>query len=238
MRTGLQSDREYGMKALDVMVRDVVTIRPDATVKDAVDLLVKYDISAIPVVGDDGAVVGIISEADLIRRKDISTEKQRPWWLEAITPATTLAAEFAKSHGQRVHEVMSTQVVSAAAETPLSEIATLLERHRIKRVPIIEDGKLIGIVSRANLIQALASSSSATGALGVSSRDREIRLALLTRLGEQRWTDFGSRNVTVTGGVVHLWGLVGSKQERKALVALAEEIPGVKGVADEMISAY
>jgi CBS domain-containing protein len=226
------------MKAMDVMVRDVVTIKSDATVKDAIELLMKHDISALPVVDDDGAVVGILSEADLIRREAISTGKHRPWWLEAITPATTLAGEFAKSHGQRVDEVMSTQVVSATPEAPLSEIATLLERHRIKRVPIIQDGKLIGIVSRANLIQALASSTARTEGGGVPEHDRRIRLAVLDRLGEQKWTDFGSRNVTVKGGVVHLWGLVGSEQERKALVALAEEVAGVKNVSDEMFSAY
>jgi len=226
------------MKAADVMVRNVVTVKPYATVKDAIELLVKYDISALPVVGDDGALVGILSEADLIRREDLSTAKHRPWWLEAITPATTLAEEFAKSHGKRVEEVMSTQIVSASAETPLSEIATLLERYRIKRVPIVQDGKLIGIVSRANLIQALASSAPTTEAGGISDQDRGIRLELLARLGEQKWTDFGSRNVTVNGGVVHLWGLVGSPQERKALVSLAEEIPGVKRVSDEMILVY
>lgn len=226
------------MKAMDVMVRDVVTIRPNATVKEAIDLLVQHDISAIPVVDHAGAVVGIISEADLVRRADIGTEKHRPWWLEAITPATTLAADFAKAHGQRVDEVMSTQIVAAEPETPLSEVATLLERHRIKRVPVIQNGKLVGIVSRANLIQAMASSSPGAGGGSVSSQDRSIRVALLARLGEQKWTDFGSRNVTVTGGVVHLWGLVGSEQERKALVALAEEVAGVKRVSDEMISAY
>jgi len=236
--TGLQAGRGYGMRAMDVMVRDVVTIRPDATVKDAIDLLVKHDISALPVVDNDGAVVGIVSEADLVRREELSTAKHRSWWLEAITPATTLAAEFSKAHGQRVDEVMSRQIVAAAPEAPLAEIATLLERHRIKRVPIIQDGRLRGIVSRANLIQALASSPAATKAGDSADRDRRIRLAVLDRLGEQKWTDFGSRNVTVRGGVVHLWGLVGSEEERTALVALAEEVAGVNSVADEMFSVY
>jgi CBS domain-containing protein len=227
------------MKAMDVMVRDVVTIKSDATVKEAIDLLTRHDISALPVIDDEGAVVGVLSESDLIRREELATEKHRPWWLEAITPAATLAAEFAKSHGQRVDEVMSTQVVSATPEAPLSEIATLLERHRINRVPIIQDGRLVGIVSRSNLIQALASTlpRSESGG-GVSDHDRQIRLAVLDELAGQKWTDFGSRNVTVNGGVVHLWGLVGSEEERKALIALAEEIAGVKSVSDEMFSAY
>ncbi len=224
------------MKAVDVMVRDVVTISPDADVKEAIKLLAEHDISALPVVDTDGSVVGIISEGDLIRREEIGTEKRRPWWMEALTPASTLAEEFAKSHGRRVAEVMSTHVVSAGEETPLGEIATLLEKHRIKRVPIMRDGKLVGIVSRSNLIQAVASQHPETD--GNAEKDREIRLELLSRLGTQPWTDFGSRNVIVTGGMVHLWGLVGSEDERKALVALAEDVPGVVRVSDEMIAAY
>ena len=146
------------MKAIDVMVRDVITVRPDDDVADAVRLLADYDVSALPVVDEDENVIGVISEADLLHREEIGTEKQRPWWLEAVTPASTLAGEFAKSHGRRVSEIMSTDVISASEATPLGEIAALLERHRIKRVPILRSGKLVGIVSRSNLIQALASS--------------------------------------------------------------------------------
>ena len=184
---------------------------------------------------DGGRIVGMLSEADLVRRAEIGTDKQRPWWLEALTPGSMLAEEFAKAHGLRVSEVMSPHVVSASEETPLAEIATLLEKHRIKRVPVIEDGKLVGIVSRSNLIQALASSLQAEPA---EEADREIRHELLSRLADQDWTDFGSRNIIVTGGVVHLWGLVGSPEERTALVALAEGVRGVVGVSDEMIPSY
>ena len=113
------------MKALDVMVRDVVTVKPDDTVAEAVRLLAEHDVSALPVVDDEENVVGVISEADLVHREEIGTDKHRPWWLEAVTPASTLAEEFAKSHGRRVDEVMSTDVVSASEDTPLGEIATL-----------------------------------------------------------------------------------------------------------------
>jgi CBS domain-containing protein len=225
------------MKAVDVMVRDVVTVKPDDEVADAVRLLAEHDVSALPVVDDDENVVGVISEADLIHRPEIGTEKQRPWWLEAMTPASTLAGDFAKSHGRRVEEVMSTDVLSASEDTPLGEIATLLERHRIKRVPILRGGRLVGIVSRSNLIQALASLSRAQSNSGGES-DRKIRLELLDRLDNQDWTDFGERNVIVSGGIVHLWGLVGSPDEHKALLALAEGVPGVVSVSDEMISGY
>jgi CBS-domain-containing membrane protein len=153
-----------------------------------------------------------------------------------MTPGATLAGEFAKTHGRKVREVMSDTVVSATEETPLAEIAGLLERHRIKRVPILRDGRLTGIVSRSNLIQALATSHVAAGSDGPS--DRSIRGELLDRLSEQTWTDFGSRNVIVRDGVVHLWGLVGSPQEHKALLALAEQVAGVRSVSDETFPAY
>jgi len=226
------------MKAKDVMVKDVITVRPDDSVFAAAQLLVKNDISALPVVDDEGRAVGIISEADLMRREEIGTEKQRPWWLEAMTPATTLANEFAKSHGKRVAELMSRHIVSASEDTPLAEIAALLERNRIKRVPIIKGGKLVGVVSRTNIIQALASSKREPDDERHGEGDRAIRWEILARLAEQKWTDFGSRNVIVAGGVVHLWGLVGSAEERRALTALAEGVPGVIGVVDEMIPAY
>jgi hypothetical protein len=177
----------------------------------------------------------VLSEADLIHRAEIGTEKHRPWWQEAVTGATTLGEEFAKSHGKKVGEVMTTGVISVTEETPLSEIAALFERKRIKRVPVVKDGKLLGVVSRANLIPALAS---VVGRIDQHDEtDRQIRLDLLSRLKDQPWTGFGDRNITVGNRVVHLWGLVGSEAERKALLALAENVPGVSRVADEMISS-
>ena len=145
------------MRAIDVMGRDVITVRPDADVADAIKLLTDHDVSALPVVDPAGNLVGVLSEADLIHRVEIGTEKRRPWWQEAVTGASTLAADFAKSHGQKVGEVMTAGVISVTEETPLSEIAALFERKRIKRVPVVKDDKLLGIVSRGNLIQALAS---------------------------------------------------------------------------------
>jgi len=224
------------MKAADVMVRDVVTVTPDTPVIDAAKLMAQNDISALPVIDDGRRLVGLISEADLMRREEIGTDVKRPWWIEAMTPATSLAAEFTKSHGKRVAEVMSTNVITAAEDTALSEIAATLERNRIKRLPIVHDGELVGIVSRANLIQALASSQ-LTAHDGLDE-SRVIRQELLSRLREQTWTDFGDRNVIVSDREVHLWGLVGSEAERKALIAIAEGVPGVAGVIDEMIPAY
>jgi len=224
------------MQASDVMVRDVVTVHADTEVADAVKLLAEHDISALPVVDDGGRLIGIISEADLLHRAEIGTEKHRAWLLESLTAASTLAEEFAKSHGKKVGEVMTEGVVTASEDTPLAEIASLFERKRIKRVPIVREGKVVGIVSRTNLVQALAS---AVGALKASQNgDRRIRDELLSRLAGQHWTDFGSRNVTVEGGIVHLWGLISNEAERKALLALAEGVPGVRRVSDEMFAIY
>src|SRR5215831_4408281 len=141
------------MRAVDVMVRDVVTVHPDTEVAEAIKLLAEHDVSALPVLDDGGNLVGMLSEADLIHRVELGTEKHRPWWQEAVTGASTLAADFAKSHGKKSGEIMTTGVVSVSEDTPLSEIAATLERNGVKRVPVLRDGKLVGIVSRSNLIQ-------------------------------------------------------------------------------------
>jgi len=224
------------MHARDVMTTKLITISETTTAQEAARVMTENDVSALPVVDEQGHLVGVLSEADLLRRQEIGTQLVRPWWLEAVTPASTLAAEFLQAHGTAARELMSTKVISAAPSASLSEIATLMERHRIKRIPILEDNRLIGIVSRSNLVQALASAPPSVGK--TIERDRVIRAELLSRLAQQRWTDFGDRNVTVSDGVVHIWGLVGSPAEREALVALAAEVPGVKRVADEMFPAY
>ena len=223
------------MRAADVMTRKVVTIGPDASVAEAIELLTDHDVSALPVLADNSQVIGIISEADLMKRLERDGERRNSWWTEFVAPGR-LAGDFAKIHGQKVHEIMTTEVVSASEDMPLGELAALLEKKRIKRVPVLRDGKLVGIVSRANLLQALAVQGSQEGANQMA--DRAIRLDLLERLGEQKWTEFDSRNIIVKDGVVHVWGLVNSPEEQKALMTLAEEVPGVKRVSDETIATY
>jgi predicted transcriptional regulator len=191
------------------------------------------DVSALPVIRADGRLVGIISEADLLRREEIGTAISRPSWVERITPPTTLAADFVKSHGKRVTDLMSKDVISVGEAASLNEIAAILERNRIKRVPVVRGDELVGIVSRGNLIQALASAVVTTEV--PSGESRSIREEVLARLKEQSWTDFASQNVIVKGGEVHLWGLVRSEDERKALIVLAEGVPGVTKVVDETI---
>lgn len=221
------------MIAADIMAREVVTIGPDESVARAAALMTANDVSALPVVNTDGRLIGIISEADLLRREEIATAARRPSWVESITPATTLATDFVKSRSKRVADLMSKDVISVSEFASLNDIAALLERNRIKRVPVVRGDQLVGIVSRGNLIQALASAAVTTEASSDSSRS--IREEVLARLKEQSWTDFAGQNVIVKGGEVHLWGLVRSEDERKALIVLTQGVPGVTKVIDETI---
>lgn len=221
------------MKASDVMVGKVITVEPDTTVHNVAKLLVKNGISAVPVVDSGGKIVGIISEGDLIRRSESATERRRSWWLESFTSESALAAEFVKANARKVADVMTRRVITAAPDTPLREIANLLEKHRIKRVPIVQNGKLVGIVSRANLVQALASLKAEPGA-GATTDDETVRRTVVNRLSAQSWAHPSQINVIVQSGTVDLWGFVDSEDERKAVRVLAEGTPGVRAVNDHL----
>src|SRR6476620_6526898 len=145
------------MKASDVMVSNVITVGVNASIGEVAAILFNNNISGVPVVGDKGELVGIVSEGDLIRGPEPGTSKRHSWWLELLSNERTLAAEYVKSHSRKVADVMTSDVITAKPDTPLGEIAAMLERNRIKRVPIVEGGKIVGLVSRANILQALAS---------------------------------------------------------------------------------
>src|SRR5688572_6167977 len=144
------------MKASDVMVSAVVTVAPHASVREVAELLLRNRISAVPVVDAENKLVGIVSESDLINRVESQTRHRASWWLEAITSNERLAADFVKSHSRKVADVMTRAVIAISPEMPVADVAALLERNSIKRVPVVKDGQILGIVSRANLIQALA----------------------------------------------------------------------------------
>jgi CBS domain-containing protein len=220
------------MKARDVMVSPVITVKPDASVKDVANILLERRISALPVVDDQGNLVGIVSEGDLLHRAEADTERHRPWWLLAVTSDEALAADYIKAHSRKVADVMTSEVITAAPDTPLHEIARALERYAIKRVPIVDNGQLVGIVSRANLIQAVASDRKKPE---IASSDAAIREKLLAHLQSQRWAHTGLINATVTDGVVDLWGVSNSDVEQRAIRIAAESIPGVVAVNDHLI---
>ena len=221
------------MKARDVMVSPVFTAKPNASVKEVAQILLKNQISAVPVVDDAGKLVGIVSEGDLMRRADLGTERHRSWWLAALfAEEETLAAEYVKAHGKKVADVMSKRLITAAPDTELNHIASLLEKHSIKRVPIVENGALVGIVSRANLIQALAGDRNASD---VKVPDAQLRDMIMTHLKTQPWAHTSLLNVTVNDGIVDIWGITRSEAEKKALRVAAETTPGVRAVNDNVV---
>jgi CBS domain-containing protein len=216
------------MNASDVMTVRVVTIEPDATVQAAAKLMLERGISALPVVNKAGALVGVISEGDMIRRVEAGTERKSSWWLTFVSGSDQLAYDFVKAHGTKVSDVMTKDVVVAKPDTPLAEVARLLEDNRIKRVPVVEGDLVVGVVSRANLLQALASAKPRGGP--VQPTDSQLRDTITERLSAQPWSHPAMVNPIVTDGVVDLWGMVLSQSERDAVRVLVEETPGVRGV--------
>lgn len=219
------------MKARDVMVSHVISVGPDLDVRALANTLVRNGISAVPVVGHDGKLLGIVSEGDLIHRAETGTERRRSWWLEMLTSEDRRASEYIKAHARKARDLMTRDVVTVTPGTPLQEIANLLERHGIKRVPVMDDGRLVGIVSRANLVQALASRGPISAP--VETSDDKLREAVMAAMREQPWKT-ALINVFVQKGVVDLWGFVDTEQERTAIRVAAEVTPGVRAVNDNL----
>ncbi len=209
------------MLAKDIMTTDVVTITPEASVEEIAKLLLARGISGVPVVGAEGGLVGLVSEGDLIRREG-DPEHHRSWWLNLFAGPEERARDYVKSHGRRAEEVMTREVVTVTEDTPVGEIARLLEKRRIKRVPVVRDGRIVGIVSRANLLRGLASHKDRLG-ITPSPDERMIREAVLALVKREGWITHGSLNVMVADGVVELWGWVDSEDERKALLIAVKE---------------
>jgi len=221
------------MRARDVMVRAVATTTAETAVETVARLMINLRISGVPVLDRNGLLVGIVTEGDLLRRAETGTERQRSRWSGWFSANSRLAAEYIKSHARRVEDIMTREVVSVGELVSLGEIAELMETKRIKRVPVVHDGKIVGIVSRADLLQVLASGGTATAN---EDSDRLIRERLLAELRKQEWANSAESNVVVSDGVVHFWGTVGSEEERRALRVVAENIPGVRGIEDHSIS--
>ncbi len=219
------------MRAQDIMTKDVIWVGPETSVAEVTNLMLKHRISAVPVVDDDGNVVGIVSEGDLIRRAEIGTERSSSWWLTALAESAELAHDFVKSHGVKASEIMTPKVIAVGADTPIAEIAETLEHNRIKRVPVIENGKLAGIVSRANILRALSVRKSTVVEVPLKD-DRAIRDRITETLAREPWANPARINVLVSEGRVSLWGMVDSEEQRKALRVVAENVPGVTGIDD------
>ncbi len=219
------------MHAQDIMTAPAITASPQASILDVVTLMLENRISALPIVDEGGAVVGLVSEGDLIRRSEIGARDYSSWWLAAVGGKVRLAEEFVKTHGMSAADIMTEDVVIVTADTPVWQIAETLEKNKIKRVPVVSDGALVGVVSRANLLQALAAQREKLLETP-SSDDRNIRDALINTLDSEAWSDLSHLNIVVLDGVVHYWGIVRSDAERLALKVAAEEIAGVHDVVD------
>lgn len=217
------------MHARDIMTRDVVTVSPQATVREIAELLLGRRISAVPVVETDGRLCGVVSEGDLMRRPESGTEARHSWWLDLFASADESADAYVKAHGRTAGDVMTRDVVTVAPDATLGDVAGLLERRHIKRVPVVDGTRLVGIVSRADLLRALASAPTVHPA-PVPAGDAEVRERVLAALRADGLPGTAWINPIVSDGVVHLWGLADSERQRDAVRVAAETAEGVRSV--------
>lgn len=221
---------EEAMKAKDVMTTTVHTVGSDTPVTAIAQLLLDRRISGVPVVAADGRVLGVVSEGDLMRRPESSTVRPRAWWLSLVVSNDELARDYVKTHGTKASDVMSQPAITVEADADLATVAALLEKRRIKRVPVLQGGKLVGIVTRSNLLHGLIAKRAGKAA----ATDDAIRKQIENELEGEVWANLRTTNVVVMDGVAHLWSMVGSESERHALVVAAERVPGVKRVEEHI----
>lgn len=217
------------MNVADVMSRAVVTVMPGHSVRHAAQIMLDHKVSGVPVVDGDGGLVGILTEGDLLRRVEYGLTPSRPHWIEAVS-SEGLARDFVKSHSWRVADVMSKHVVSVTEGTSLSDVAILFGTRGIKRAPVVRDGQLVGVISRADLLRIIASAKPEKIAAG----DSALEISAAARLRDAS-TVFGAcPEVTVVNGVIHLWGQVRSEAERDAARVAVEGVEGINGIEDHL----
>jgi CBS domain-containing protein len=221
------------MKVVDVMTREVVSIAPDASVMEAVRLMLQHKISGLPVIDGSGKLQGVVTEGDFLRRVETGTERKRSRLVEFLLGPGRLATDYVHATGRKVDEVMTPDARTVGEDEPLEKVVHLMERYRIKRVPVVRGDKVVGIVTRQNLMRALASLALAEHP--VAADDATIRERLLAELKRQSWAPVGLIDVVVKDGVVKLSGALTDERERQAIRIAAENIPGVKKVEDHLV---
>jgi CBS domain-containing protein len=219
------------MRAHQIMTRQVVTVKPLATVLEAANLMLRHHISGLPVVDAAGKLVGIVSEGDFIRRSEIGTGRTRGRWLKFIVGPGREATDFVHEHGRRIAEIMVPSPLTITEDTPLEEIVALMEKNNVKRLPVVRDDKLVGIVSRATLLQACA--GLAREVPDPTADDIHIRKRIIEAMEKNDWCPFGL-TVIVRDGIVHLSGIITNEHSRQAAVVAAENVEGVKKVHDHL----
>jgi CBS domain-containing protein len=217
------------MQVKDIMTRDVITVTGQTPVEEVAKLLLARHVSAVPVVDDSGAVVGLVSEGDLMRRVADPEKQRRSWWLELFADPHSDVSDYIKTHGRTAADVMTQDVLTVSEGTPVSDVARILETNHIKRVPVLTDGKLVGIVSRSNLLQALALAPPTKPAAG--DEDRVLRERILQKLAEVPGIQVSLVNVIVSDGKASVWGTVDSKFKQEAVRLAVESVVG-EGMAD------
>jgi CBS domain-containing protein len=220
------------MKASDIMTRRVITVARGASILEAVRLMLQNRISGLPVVDDKGWLVGMVTEGDFLRRAETSTERRHSRWFEFLVGPGRLADEYVHAHARKVEEVMTSEPHTVTSDTPLDRVVDAMEKHHVKRLPVVDDGKLVGIISRANLLHALAS-------LGrelppATESDAVIRERLLAELADKPWSP-ARLNVVVRNGEVELSGVIVDERGREAIIVAAENVPGVKAIHDHLV---
>jgi CBS domain-containing protein len=221
------------MKVSDVMSTAVISVPPTALIAEAARLMLDNHISGLPVVDGSGNLVGIVTEGDFLRRNETGNLRRRPHWLEFCLGPGRLADEYVHTHGRKVEEVMTRKVVSTGENASLGEVASLMERHRVKRLPVLHGRQVVGIVSRASLLHPLmVLMSDPTPPL---PDDGAIRSRILAAVKKEPWGPRYTINVVVRDGTVDLWGTIFYEREREALRVLVENIPGVKSVRDHLV---
>ena len=218
------------MKAADVMTRRIISVSPEATILEAIKLMLKHHISGLPVIGRKGKLVGIVTESDFLHRPEIGTERKRSSWLDALFGPAAGAHDYVRSHGLKVHDVMTRDPVTVAENTP--QAVRIMGAHSVKRLPVMRRGKLVGIVSRADLMLAIANINRAAPASG--GDDAAIRYHIMAAIREQGWTAGAVLDVIVCDGTADLWGSISDVTQREALKVLVASTPGVKKIEDHL----
>ena len=219
------------MQVRDVMTRNVIAAKADDSILSAARQMLQNRISGLPVLDASGALVGIVTEGDFLRRGELGTTKRRPKWVEFLLGPGKLAEEYVHQSGRKVSEVMTRNPHTASEDDTLESVVTQMERYRVKRLPVMRDGRLVGIVSRANLLHALASLARAAPA--ASGDDAAIRDRILEALAKQHWAL--AVNVVVKNGIAEIWGTIMDERERQAVMVAVENVPGVKQVHDHLV---
>jgi CBS domain-containing protein len=219
------------MRAHQIMTRSVITVTPETSIVDAANLMLQRHVSGLPVVDAAGKLVGVVSEGDFIRRSEIGTGRKRGRWLRFILGPGKSASDFVHEHGRKVGEVMTKSPLTITEDTALAEIVALMEKNNVKRLPVVQGDTVVGIVSRANLLQAVA--SLARQVPDPTADDDHIRARVIDALEKFDWCPFGL-SVVVRDGIVHLSGVITEERARQAAIVAAENVQGVTKVHDHL----